>query len=374
MKVVFVSNFLNHHQVPFCTKMTELCDEFRFIATDSISHVGYQQSTEADYVLHYFEVDKRAACEAWIREADAVIFGACPNDLITQRMKLGKLSFLFSERFFKKGTWRRFIPRTRRGVMERVARYREEPMYVLCASAYLTSDLSLLGFPSSKCYRWGYFPQFKQEDIEQLMERRAAAEVPTILWVARLIPLKHPELPIRIAKRLKAAGYDFRLNMIGDGDMMDDLSRMIRSYGLEDRVHLLGSLSTDEVRTHMETADIFLFTSNRREGWGAVMNEAMNSGCAVVANRAIGSVPYLIEPGKNGCVYDGSERGLYRAVEGLLKDPAQCRTLGEAAYRTIESQWNSDVAAERLTELIRQYDTRHTIGGYDSGPCSRDVR
>ena len=34
----------------------------------------------------------------------------------------------------------------------------------------------------------------------------------------------------------------------------------------------------------MEKADIFLFTSDRREGWGAVANEAMNSACALVVS------------------------------------------------------------------------------------------
>ena len=48
----------------------------------------------------------------------------------------------------------------------------------------------------------------------------------------------------------------------------------------------------------MEKSHIHLFTSNHLEGWGAVVNEAMNSGCAVVANREAGAVPYLIEHGK----------------------------------------------------------------------------
>ena len=32
----------------------------------------------------------------------------------------------------------------------------------------------------------------------------------------------------------------------------------------------------------------------------AVVSEAMNSGCCVVANRQIGAVPFLIEDGVNG--------------------------------------------------------------------------
>lgn len=34
MKVVFISNFLTHHQVPFCLEMQKrLGDDFKFIST-----------------------------------------------------------------------------------------------------------------------------------------------------------------------------------------------------------------------------------------------------------------------------------------------------------------------------------------------------
>ena len=49
----------------------------------------------------------------------------------------------------------------------------------------------------------------------------------------------------------------------------------------------------------MEKSEIFLFTSDKGEGWGAVLNESMNSACAVVASHAIGSVPFLLKDGEN---------------------------------------------------------------------------
>ena len=58
----------------------------------------------------------------------------------------------------------------------------------------------------------------------------------------------------------------------------------------------------------MEKTGIFLFTSDRQEGWGAVLNEAMNSGCAVVASHLIGAVPFLKKKKKNGLVYSSGDR------------------------------------------------------------------
>ena len=104
----------------------------------------------------------------------------------------------------------------------------------------------------------------------------------SILWAGRLIGWKHPDASIELAASLKEKGYFFRMSVIGNGEMEAQLHEMIRRKGVEDCVEMLGAMSPDEVRAHMERADVFLFTSDFNEGWGAVLNESMNSGCAVV--------------------------------------------------------------------------------------------
>ena len=62
--------------------------------------------------------------------------------------------------------------------------------------------------------------------------------------------------------------------------MEQQLRQMIHDKQLDDCVSMLGAMSPEKVRDYMEAADIFLFTSDFNEGWGAVLNEAMNSSCA----------------------------------------------------------------------------------------------
>ncbi len=111
----------------------------------------------------------------------------------------------------------------------------------------------------------------------------------SILWVGRLIKWKHPELAIIVAKMLRDSGYDFNMKIIGQGEMKAELIKMIKIYNLEKYIYFLDYMSPEKVREHMEQANIFLFTSDYNEGWGAVLNEAMNSGCSVVASHAIGT-------------------------------------------------------------------------------------
>ncbi len=367
MKIVFVSNFLNHHQIPFCKAMEKSCDEFYFVATDSCEGVGYQRSSGADFVVNWFDINNRDRAENLILSADAVIFGACPDSLIEKRMRENKLSFFASERFFKKGTWRRFIPTTRKKIINRIVKYKKKNIYVLCASAYLKRDLALLGYPEDKCYKWGYFPETKQyENIDDLLRKKDKS---SILWAARFLDWKHPELVVKTACKLKKAGYNFTINMIGDGVLKAKTEKLINKYNLSDCVKMLGSRSSEYVREKMEQSGIFLMTSDRNEGWGATLNEAMNSGCAAVANIKAGAVPYLMKDKQNGFAYK-NKKELFNAVKMLLDSPDMQQSIGKAAYKTITDEWCAEIAAERFIKLCSQLKNRKDTL-YKKGPCSK---
>ena len=121
----------------------------------------------------------------------------------------------------------------------------------------------------------------------------------------------------------------------------------------------------------MEKAGIFLLTSDKKEGWGAVLNEAMNSACAVIASREAGAVPYLIKDNENGLTFcSGSVGSLYEKLKNLLCSPGEQRRLGSGAYRTILEEWNAETAAGRFIELCGGLMKRKTVL-FETGPCSR---
>lgn len=365
MKIVFVSNFLNHHQISFCEEMRNRCDSFFFVSFENGERQGYQTSAEREYVVDYRREKERA--ESVIESADAVIYGGAPAELVEVRMRENKLSFFYAERFFKKGVWRRFIPTTYKKIYNSLLQYKDKKMYVLSASAYLPFDLSLLHFPADKVYKWGYFPEFKgYDETDDLID---AKKPNSIIWAARFIDWKHPEVAINTAKRLKRDGYDFEMNIIGNGDMFDEIKENIKSENLCDNVHLTGSMKPEQVREYMEKSEIHIFTSDRNEGWGAVLNEAMNSGCVPVANKAIGSAPYLIRDGENGFMYN-DENELYEKLKYLLDNEGERKKAAEKAYDTIALEWNARVAAERFIDMATRLLNGENSVTYDDGPCS----
>ena len=178
---------------------------------------------------------------------------------------------------------------------------------------------------------------------------------------------------MEIAKRLKADGCDFKLNMIGNGELEESTRRLIDEIGVADCVEMLGSMKPEEVRENMENSEIFLFTSDRNEGWGAVLNESMNSACAVVANCAIGSVPFLIKNGENGYMYkDGDVDDLYEKVKMLLDNAEERKRIAKNAYKTMAEEWNAENAAEKLVALCeKMLSDEYKPFPYENGVCSR---
>ncbi len=378
MKVAFYSNYLTHHQIPFCTEMYRLLKEdFVFVSNDSMENMRREQGWELKerfpYELQAKEEQGFSKALLLSKESDVIIIGSAPEIYVKERMRLPSLgiTFRYSERIFKKGKLRFLSPRGLLLRADTYYRYRKKNLYMLCASAYTSADLMLQGSYLGKCYKWGYFPETRSYELSDLMKIKRKSK-PEILWCGRFLKWKHPEAAILLAHRLKQEGFDFTLTMIGAGERESILRELIAKYRLDAYIKLLGVMSPEQVRQRMEEADIFLSTSDFNEGWGAVMNEAMNSGCAVVASHAVGAAPYLIKDGINGFMYkNGALDSLYRKVKQLLLCPELREKLGLNAYQTIITEWNAKEAAKRLLLLTSDLLAKGYSDRFESGPCSR---
>lgn len=352
-RFVFVSNYINHHQIPFCNAMYKICKgNFVFIQTEPMEEerirMGWQENAACPYVKRYYEEPE--LLQRWIDDCEVVLFGGTDEEsYIQKRLAEKKPLIRYSERLYKQGQWKAVSPR---GLIKKYkdhTRYRRDGVYMLCSGAYVPSDFHIIRAYPEKLLRWGYFPETLDYDVDKLMGEKKAGN---ILWAARFIDWKHPELPLKTAKYLKENGYSFHMDIVGGGELEDMVKQLLREYQLEDCVTLQGYRTPEEVRRFMECADIFLITSDRQEGWGAVVNEAMNSGCAVIGNHMIGAIPFMVKHEENGLIYrDGEEQTLFQLTAELLSDRGKCRKLGRNALHTITEEWNAETAAARLAAL-----------------------
>ena len=314
--------------------------------------MGWHEKEKPSYVHCFYE--EEAFCREKIEEADVVLFGGVSDEsFIEKRLQEKKPVIRVDERMYKEAQWKAISPR---GLLKKYkdhTRYKNDPVYFLCAGAYVADDLNIIKAYPGKKFCWGYFPPTKEYDVDHLMKEKKK-EVPELMWAARMIDWKHPELAIYGAKYLKEQGIPFHLNMIGGGPLEEQVKALIKEAGLEEQVTLLGFQPPETVRAFMEQADIFLMTSDRKEGWGAVANEAMNSGCALLADVMTGAAPCLIKHKENGMIYKSGDRQMFaECLKELVLNGSLRDQMGRSAYETIVTTWNADYAAKELLHLIR---------------------
>lgn len=376
MKIVFVSIYLNLHQLPFCLEMKKrLGENFTYISTSPITQdrldMGFENMDEVyDFVLKSYDSSKEAAkARMLLLDADIAIMGSCPEKMLYARLNTNKLTFKYSERYFKGDN--RFIDRLR--YIYYAQRYirplQRKKVFFLCASAYTSSDVNKYCDFSGRTFKWGYFRENVIYDTQQVL---GAKEKSSIIWVGRLIDWKHPEMALEIAEKLKEENISAHLKIIGGGPMKKELAQRIEKNGLSSIVTLIGPLPPEEARKEMELSQIALLTSDYKEGWGMVVNEAMNACCAVVASNAMGAVPFLIKDGENGFTYPYDDiESAYLKIRQLLDDSQLAKKLGYNAYKTMVEEWDVSIAVERLlilSEKLLLEEKYHCE--FESGPCS----
>lgn len=376
MKITFISNYFNHHQKQFCENMFKsLKEDFIFIQTMPIEeeriNMGWREELPSYVRTVYNSDDSKKDCLELINCSDVVIMGDAPFEFINDRIKKDKLTFFYYERIFKKGFYRILYPPTLYKVIKKIyIPSKNRNTYLLCASAYTAYDVKRAFSYIGKTFKWGYFPELKSYEIDDLMMLKNN-EIIKLLYVGRMIDCKHIEHTIQLANKLKKNGYKFKLNIIGSGKLENKLKMMVKKYELDDNISFLGTMSPDQVRKYMEESNIYLFTSDFREGWGAVLNEAMNSGCAVVASHAIGSAPFLIKDGYNGLIYKyGDINELYFKVKKLLDNKILQEQIGRNSYFTINNIWNANIASERFIKISKAL-LNNTDIEFNNGPCSK---
>ena len=342
------SNFLNHYSYSLSKKLKECFDPFYFVVKEKVPEdrlkLGFADLNEVDFVIREYEEPEKTA--RLFEDSDVVITDYTFNKYALKRLKQGKLTFVDSERLFKNDDPFGLLLRN---IYYRYNYYFYKKAYLLCVSAFAAGDYNSLGLFIDRTYKWGYFSEAIKYDTAKLFENKMKN---SILWVGRLIKWKHPEYMIDLSRYLKEKGYDFEISIIGIGPMQDELNKMIIDQHLDDNVHMLGSMSPEKVREYMERSEIYVFSSDRGEGWGVVLNEAMNSMCACVASYAAGSTPFLIKENANGMIYrNNAVEEMINKVERLLVDDTLRKNIAQNAYRSILEDWNPETAAKRFYEF-----------------------
>jgi glycosyltransferase involved in cell wall biosynthesis len=377
MKLVFITNISSYYQLALSNALAAAIgpENFRLVLMrdldDSRKAMGWQNDSEHEYVIEYQnKPSAKLEAQNWINDSDVVVLGRAPIDLVQQRIQQGKLTFSYQERLWKKSFWR-LRNLFRLGSFYKQYWSANRPNHHFLASgAYASQDIAKLGCFKNRKWKFGYFIP----PSETNPSKQASDQPIRILWCGSLIKWKQPKRIIDIAESLHSNGVPFVIDIVGDGKERKKIENFVQTKEWHSSVTFHGYMKRQEIDLAMQKADIFLMTSNRKEGWGVVVNEAMSQGCCVVANQEAGSAPWLIKQGETGYLYsDQDANELPAAVLDLSRQRELCRQLGENAWRLHNSMWSSTVAAQRLILLSETLLNKQTADNlFDDGPCSKD--
>jgi glycosyltransferase involved in cell wall biosynthesis len=378
MTIAFFSNFINHHQIYVADELYRLTQgNYTFVELIPmpkwLKSSGYPDLSNRPYVLQAWKDNESMKnAEILAENVDVLIIGtheALKFEIIRCR-KTDKLTLEVSERLLKKGLINIFSPRLIKWLFYYHALFFKKNVYKLCAGAFVPSDLHLLHAFRNKCFKWGYFTKVDDLNLNQILSNRTTDTV-TFMWCARFLKWKHPELPIKLAAKLKEHGYKFKIDMYGSGDEFNNIQELVKKLNVNDVVSFLGNLPNNQILEAMRQHHIFLFTSDRNEGWGAIANEAMSNGCIIVCSDEIGSIPFLVKDGDNGCIFKSLDiNSLFEKVEWLLNNPEDHERLAKNAYYTLKDVWSPMNAAKNLIKLIEDLQNGKDTSIVD-GPCSK---
>ncbi len=121
-------------------------------------------------------------------------------------------------------------------------------------------------------------------DIEAKKRTLGLSARKNILTVGRIIPQKNPLFLAETFCKLCIKRDDCDLVWVGIGPLENDCRKIFREYGVEDRVHFLGS--RNDVADIMKCCDLF-FMPSAFEGLGIVIIEAQATGMPCVVSEAV---------------------------------------------------------------------------------------
>ena len=191
-----------------------------------------------------------------------------------------------------------------------------------------------------------------------------------ILYVGSLFPHKGLDVLLDALGMLSVANRDWQLTVVGEGPMHEELIQLAEKLGISGKVVFRGSVLMHEVAHAYGEADLLVLPS-RYDGWGAVLNEAMEYGLAVVASSTVGAAQQLIDPGRNGFIFRTGDPADLASCLGKIVGCQSILSEMRRASRERIRVFRPAETGRRLVMLCRGLVGHAPMPEFADGPCIR---
>lgn len=196
-------------------------------------------------------------------------------------------------------------------------------------------------------------------DLELFEFQKKSKNTRSIISVGRLVPKKGFRYLIDACKILRDQGVDFRCEIIGTGELEDELQDQIRRLEIGHQVQLTGPKPQNIIREKIRDATVFaapcvIGDDGNRDGLPTVITESLAIGTPCISTDVTG-IPEIVRHEETGIIVaQQNARELADELRRLLGDSGLCRTLAENSRQLIEQEFNAVQNVAQIRELIAQ--------------------
>ncbi|POZ52107.1 glycosyltransferase family 4 protein [Methylovulum psychrotolerans] len=137
----------------------------------------------------------------------------------------------------------------------------------------------LCGYPSELIFPYSYVTEPQPVSPAQEAHRRFR-----FIFVGRLVHLKGLDILLKALKNIP----DVELLVIGDGPERKSLEDLAAKCKIVSQIRWMGQMQNKQTLAYLADADVLVLPS-RKDGWGAVVNEALMAGIPVICSSACGA-------------------------------------------------------------------------------------
>jgi glycosyltransferase involved in cell wall biosynthesis len=197
---------------------------------------------------------------------------------------------------------------------------------------------------------------------EHLRGQLGLVDVPVMIAVGRLVPIKNVRLAIQALPAVRAQVPQATLLVVGEGPEHDALLQLAQTLGVSEGVKFVGYVDNAGLAPYYRSADVFVLPSDFDNSPNVVL-EAMSTGLPVVATD-VGGVAQYVEAGRGGTLVPrGDVPALATAAVGWLQS-ADARTAARGHNRqAVEQKYSWRASAQALLAVYERVirDRRRAI-------------
>lgn len=217
----------------------------------------------------------------------------------------------------------------------------------ICLTGFFKKKIMETGVPEEKIYIRPNFiaaPPLDPADIPAPANGGGYA-----LFLGRLSNEKGLWTLIRAFEQLP----EVELKIVGTGPLEEELRKYVQDKSLKN-INLVGFKSGDEKWKLIRGCQFAVVSSEWYENFPIVVLEYFAGAKPVIASR-IGGLPYIVEEGKTGALFEaGNATDLVNKVRQLRANPAAAEAMGRQGRRLAETKYGPEKSYDNLMQIFTQ--------------------